>query len=89
MVFCDCDLLVHDAQGQDHPKMQRVERLAEPMECHGESAQLDDADVIWHKRRTCWIVRRPMSAGHWTENADRDRIHMQHRTEDIPDGFSD
>ena len=35
-----CDLFVHDAQGQDHPKMQKVDRLAEPMKCLGESAQL-------------------------------------------------
>ena len=90
MVFCDCDLLVHDAQGQDHPKMQKVERLAEPMECHGESAQLDDADVIWHKRRTSWIVRRPMSAGQLGQRMQTGtRYICKHRTEDVPDGDTD
>ena len=81
---------MHVAQGPDHQKMQKVEGLAEPMECRGESAQLDDADVIWHKRRTSWIVRRPTSAGQLGQRMQtRTRYKCKHRTEDVPDGDTD
>ena len=41
-----CDLLVHHARRPDHPQMQKVLRLAEPMECHVESMQLDDTATL-------------------------------------------